>query len=100
MKFGELIVTHSIATFGLLGQGLSNSQEAQETKSSQTTHTPDSVSLGVVDLLIEKDKGRSGHKSCVGSKGHTETTSGGIKGLVHVATRRLPKAGRTAQLAK
>ena len=51
------------------------------------THTPDSVSLGVVELLIEEDKGRSGHKSCVGREGHTETASDGVKGLVHIATR-------------
>ena len=51
------------------------------------THTPDTVPLGVVELLIEEDERRSGHKSCVGSKGHTETTSGGVKGLVHIATR-------------
>ena len=51
------------------------------------THTPDSVSLWVVELLIEEDERRRGHKSRVGRKGHTETTSGGVKGLVHIATR-------------
>ena len=95
MKFSAL-KTHSFTTFGLLGQGLSNSQEAQETKSSHgiqttqahtVTHTPDSVSLGVVEFLIEEDKRRSGHESCVGRKGHTETASGGVKGLVNIATR-------------
>ena len=87
-----------------MGQGLSNSQEAQEAKSSHgiqsthtcihthtpthtVTHTPDSVSLGVVKFLIEEDKRRGGHESGVGSKGHTETASGGVKGLVHIATR-------------
>ena len=51
------------------------------------THTPDSVSLGVVEFLIEKDQRRCRHKSRVGSKGHTETASGGVKVLVHIATR-------------
>ena len=94
-----------IATFGLLGQGLSNSQEcSHETQTTHTvthtqwhthsdthtvthTHIPDCVSLGVVELLIEEDERRRGHKSRVGRKGHTETTSAGVKGLVHIATR-------------
>ena len=63
------------------------------------THKPDSVSLGVVELLIEEDQRRGGHESCVGREGHTETASGGVKGLVHIATRDCLKQ-KIEQLAK
>ena len=61
--------------------------DPDNTNTHSDTHSPDSVSLGVVEFLIEKDKRRDGHESGVGNKGHTETASGGVKGLVHIATR-------------
>lgn len=61
------------------------------------TQLPDSVSLGIVQLLIEEDERGGGCKGCVGSKGDTEASSGGVKGLVHVATRDCLKKNSTCK---
>ena len=47
---------------------------------------PDSVPSWVVVLLIEVEQGRVGREADIRSECHTEVSSGGVKGLVDIAT--------------